>query len=78
MDAGAPGHRAKYTQMELDERDIHPISWPPYSPDLNPVESIWDWVKDYLQRNYGNTKMNYERPRTARSGTTYLRSYWSH
>ncbi len=65
MQDGASGHRAKFTQNELKERDIHPIFWPPYSPDLNPIESIWDWMKDYLQRNYGNPKMNYKKLRNA-------------
>lgn len=65
MQDGASGHRAKFTQNELKERDIHPIFWPPYSPDLNPIESIWDWMKDYLQRNYGNPKMNYKQLRNS-------------
>jgi len=25
-------------------------AWPPSSPDLNPIEEIWRWIKDYLYR----------------------------
>ena len=26
-----------------------PIFWPPFSPDLSPIEDIWDRLKDLLQ-----------------------------
>jgi transposase len=28
---------------------VIPIFWPPYSPDLSPIEDIWDRMKDILQ-----------------------------
>lgn len=42
----APGHAAQYTRDELQERSIHTIFWPPFSPDLNPIEKVWNWMKD--------------------------------
>jgi transposase len=39
-------------QEELRNNDILPIFWPPYSPDLNLIEKIWDLIKDYLQENF--------------------------
>lgn len=36
MQDGAPGHAAKDTIQELQDRDITVLEWPPYSPDLNP------------------------------------------
>ena len=28
---------------------VMPIFWPPFSPDLSPIENIWDRLKDILQ-----------------------------
>jgi transposase len=39
-----PKHTAKHTTEWLDERKISYFSraeWPPYSPDLNPIENAW-------------------------------------
>ena len=41
MQDGAPGHSAKDTQVDLNERGIYPIFWPAFSPDLNPIETAW-------------------------------------
>ena len=40
------------------------ILWPPYSPDLNPIEMIWDKMKDYLQNNFPE-QMTYPQLRAA-------------
>ena len=52
MQDSAPGHRAGYTLNELQERGIVPIYWPPFSPDLNPIELIWNQMKDYIEIHY--------------------------
>jgi ketohexokinase/beta-glucosidase len=52
MQDGAPGHSAAYTIDELHQRGIYPIFWPAYSPDLNPIESVWNRMKDYIQQYY--------------------------
>ncbi len=53
MQDNAPGHAAAGTITELLERRIIPIFWPAFSPDLNPIEKIWNWMKDWIEREYG-------------------------
>jgi transposase len=52
MQDGASGHRAEATALELKERGVKKIFWPLYSPDLNPIETVWDWMKNYIQEQY--------------------------
>ncbi len=64
MQDGAPGHSAEYTLQELRDRNVTVISWPAYSPDLNPIETLWNRIKDTLQARYPD-KMTYDQLRAA-------------
>jgi len=44
----APCHKAKSVIDYMSSKDLNPISWPPYSPDLNPIENIWAVLKQKL------------------------------
>jgi len=35
-------HAARFTREFLDDNDIRVLPWPPYSPDLSPIEHLWD------------------------------------
>ncbi|RFU23556.1 hypothetical protein B7463_g12782, partial [Scytalidium lignicola] len=59
MQDNAGGHAAKSTQEELKRRGIIVIQWPANSPDLNPIETVWNWMKDYIQKKWGLIHKSY-------------------
>jgi len=40
----APCHRANSVQNWLKEKKLSVLTWPPNSPDLNPIENMWAWL----------------------------------
>jgi hypothetical protein len=53
MQDGAPGHATTDTIKDLEERGIRVIFWPACPPDLNPIETCWNWMKDWINLEYG-------------------------
>tara|TARA_B100001079_G_C16320599_1_gene474473 strand:- start:8 stop:586 length:579 start_codon:yes stop_codon:yes gene_type:complete len=44
----APVHRSKYFKLKIDEwkrNNVYILFLPPYSPELNPIEILWRFIK---------------------------------
>ena len=49
-DNAAP-HTATHTSQWLMEYGVNMLDdWPPYSPDLNPIERVWAWMARYVNK----------------------------
>lgn len=52
----APTHTANIVQSWLQEwaqeNGVELVDWPPYSPDLNPIENLWKLLKEGICKRY--------------------------
>ncbi len=62
-----PKHHANIITKWLHEHGIQHIDWPPYSPDLNPIENLWQILKN---------KVYARRPRNVEQLKRYIREEW--
>lgn len=51
----APAHHSHVTQNFLSEKVPRSVEWPAKSPDLSPIEQVWDYMKDKIAgRRFNN------------------------
>ncbi|GBO27536.1 hypothetical protein AVEN_205191-1 [Araneus ventricosus] len=55
MDDNARPHRARLVRSYLESETIPQMAWPARSPDLNPIEHVWDMLG---RRIAGSTSSN--------------------
>ena len=62
MHENAPSRASRYTTawlMKLGIKDNKLMLWPPYSPDLSPIENLWLFIKQevYICGKQYNSKV---------------------
>ena len=53
-------HKSNLVLKTLGECGIKHLFLPPYSPDLNPIELMWAWLKSYLRKVKARTRKKLE------------------
>ena len=54
----APAHVASSTLSYLRDQNIQLLSWPPFSPDINPIEHVRAWMKKRVRQKDPQNLMN--------------------
>jgi transposase len=57
---GARAHTAESTLEFIDEKGIDLIQNPPSSPELNPIEKVWGWIKHKANENFPNNLQDFK------------------
>src|SRR5277367_832952 len=65
----APIHTSYQTRSFLEENEITLLPWPGQSPDLNPIEHLWD----ELERNIRSRS---EKPKNLNELESFLQESW--
>ena len=51
-------HKSKLVLQTLEDCDIKYLFLPPYSPDFNPIELLWAFMKSFLKKSKARTHKN--------------------
>lgn len=54
---GAPWHRNKIVRQKAAELKLTVQPLPGYSPDLNPIEGLWKWMREDVTQHHCHTTM---------------------
>lgn len=53
-----PKHKSKSTMEYFLKNKINVLDWPPQSPDLNPIEHLWDHVEKEIRKHQITSKQD--------------------
>lgn len=56
MQDGAPCHTARSVKTYLREENIPLLDWPGNSPDMNPIENVWELMKREVAKDTVTTR----------------------
>jgi transposase len=62
-----PKHKSHLVQNWIKSKGIDVLEWPPYSPDLNPIENLWSDLKRRVEKR---------NPKTVEKLTQFLKEEW--
>ncbi|GFV91215.1 putative transposase like protein [Trichonephila clavipes] len=57
MQNEAPCHTARSIKAFLSEQNIPLLDWPGNSPDMNPIENVWELMKREVAKDVITNKM---------------------
>jgi hypothetical protein len=60
MQDNAPCHKTHKVDVFLKRNRIPTLNWPPQSPDINPIENIWNIIKAHRNKIFGLPYNRYE------------------
>lgn len=56
QDDNAPCHRAKLVKTWMKDGNVKQLDWPAQSPDLNPIENLWQRISVQISKDKPWTK----------------------
>ena len=76
MQDGATVHTARIVRAILQEMGVEVMEWPPYSPDLNPIENLWAIMKAEIYKLHPELQFALDTQETLRQLIDAAREAW--